>query len=309
MHSSSTKSVRAGGINIAVRVAGTCTKSNAVLLLHGFPDSSKLWDSQVAALAAAGYYVVVPDMPGYGQSDKPSDVSSYSLKHVCSVLCNVLVALGVQAACVVGHDWGAATAWALALQHPQRVSRLVVLSVGHPGVGASAEPRQRAHWWYMLFFTLPGAEAALTANGWALFKQVMGQGCSQQQVQQYISALSQPGALTAALNWYCANTQARHFGQTKPWPVNKQSRVACPVLGVWSSGDTALLEAQMTESAAYVAAGCWRYVRLEGVGHWIPRDAAQQLNELLLAFLREGEACGCAPGQGGAAAPRQLSKL
>lgn len=65
----------------------------------------------------------------------------------------------------------------------------------------------------------------------------------------------------------------------------------------------------MTESAAYVAAGCWRYVRLEGVGHWIPRDAAQQLNELLLAFLREGEACGCAPGQGGAAAPRQLSKL
>jgi hypothetical protein len=62
-----------------------------------------------------------------------------------------------------------------------------------PGVGASAEPKQRAHWWYMLFFTLPGAEAALTADGWALFKQVMGQGCSQQQVQQYVDALSQPG--------------------------------------------------------------------------------------------------------------------
>jgi hypothetical protein len=61
------------------------------------------------------------------------------------------------------------------------------------GVGASAEPKQRAHWWYMLFFTLAGAEAALTANDWALFEQVMGQGCSQQQVQQYISALSQPG--------------------------------------------------------------------------------------------------------------------
>lgn len=98
---------------------------------------------QVAALAAAGYYVVVPDMPGYGQSDKPSDVSSYSLKHVCSVLCNVLDALGVQAACVVGHDWGAATAWALALQHPQRVSRLVVLSVGHPGGGRTAHAMRK----------------------------------------------------------------------------------------------------------------------------------------------------------------------
>jgi pimeloyl-ACP methyl ester carboxylesterase len=94
---------------------------------------------QVAALAAAGYYVIVPDMPGYGQSDKPSDAGVYSLKHVCSVLCGVLDALGVQAACVVGHDWGAATAWALALQHPQRVSRLVVLSVGHPGEAAATE--------------------------------------------------------------------------------------------------------------------------------------------------------------------------
>jgi pimeloyl-ACP methyl ester carboxylesterase len=88
---------------------------------------------QVAALAAAGYYVIVPDMPGYGQSGKPSNVSAYSLKRVCSMLCGVLDAVGVQAACVVGHDWGAATAWALTLQQPQRVSKLVVLSVGHPG--------------------------------------------------------------------------------------------------------------------------------------------------------------------------------
>ncbi|KAF6255606.1 putative hydrolase or acyltransferase of alpha/beta superfamily [Scenedesmus sp. NREL 46B-D3] len=279
------------------------------MLLHGFPDSSKLWDSQVAALAAAGLYVIVPDMPGYGQSDKPISVNAYTLKRVCSALCSVLDALGVQAACVVGHDWGAATAWALALQHPQRVSRLVVLSVGHPGIAAAAEPKQRAHWWYMLFFTLPGAEAALTADDWALFRQVMGQGCGQQQVQQYVDALSQPGALAAALNWYRANTQARHFGQTLPWPVNQQSRVACPVLGIWSSDDTALLEAQMTQSARYVAPGCWQYLKLDSVGHWIPRDAPQQLNKLLLSFLSEKQGKGHKTSQGSTAAPRPLSKL
>lgn len=93
------------------------------------------------------------------------------------------------------------------------------------------------------------------------------------------------GALTAALNWYRANTQAWHFGQTEPWPVSEASLIQCPVLGVWSTKDTALLERQMTESARYVAAGQWQYVRLEGVGHWIARDAPQQLNRLLLDFL------------------------
>lgn len=88
---------------------------------------------QASALAAAGYFVIAPDMPGYGQSDKPGDVAAYSLRRVCRLLCGLLDALGVRQACVVGHDWGAGTAWALAMHHPERVSKLVVLSVGHPG--------------------------------------------------------------------------------------------------------------------------------------------------------------------------------
>lgn len=117
------------------------------------------------------------------------------------------------------------------------------------------------------------------------------------------------GALTAALHWYRANTQARHFGQTQRWPVSSASRVSCPVLGVWSTADTALLEAQMTGSAAYVAEGCWQYVRLEGVGHWIPRDAAQQLNELLLAFLDGQQGHGCAVSPASGAVIQQVPKL
>jgi pimeloyl-ACP methyl ester carboxylesterase len=117
------------------------------------------------------------------------------------------------------------------------------------------------------------------------------------------------GALTAALNWYRANTQARHFGQTRPWPVMRQSRIACPVLGVWSSQDTALLEAQMTRSADYVAPGCWQYVRLGGVSHWIPRDAPQQLDKLLLRFLRGEQVDGAVTSQSSADARHVLSKL
>jgi pimeloyl-ACP methyl ester carboxylesterase len=78
--------------------------------------------------------------------------------------------------------------------------------------------------------------------------------------------------------------------------------VRCPTLGVWSSGDRALVEAQMAASGAFVAPGRWRYVRLEGPGHWIPRDAPAQLSELLLGFLGEGRGGGGGEGGNGARA-------
>jgi pimeloyl-ACP methyl ester carboxylesterase len=93
------------------------------------------------------------------------------------------------------------------------------------------------------------------------------------------------GALTSALSWYRANTHARHFGATTPLPAAVNSLVTVPVLGVWSTRDSALLEPQMLASSRYVAPGLWQYARLEGVGHWMARDAPQQLNKLLLDFL------------------------
>lgn len=114
---------------------GSLTKLNWVLLMHGFPDTAALWRDQIAALLAAGYAVFAPDMPGYGKSSfrDPQDLKQYSLRNIVSVMCGMLDQLGISRAAVVGHDWGAAVAWAFASQAPQRVTRLVVLSVGHPG--------------------------------------------------------------------------------------------------------------------------------------------------------------------------------
>ena len=93
------------------------------------------------------------------------------------------------------------------------------------------------------------------------------------------------GALRGGLNWYKANTKASHFGQTRDWQGQQQLQM--PVLGIWSDQDTALLEPQMANSAKFVAPERWSYVRLEGVGHWIPRQAPHVLNQLLLNFLAE----------------------
>jgi len=107
-----------------------------VLLMHGFPDTSDMWESQISALSAAGYAVAAPDMPGFGRSSftQPQNVKHYSLRNIVLIMRGLLDHLGVQQAAVVGHDWGAAVAWSFALQCPDRLSHLVVLSVGHPGV-------------------------------------------------------------------------------------------------------------------------------------------------------------------------------
>jgi pimeloyl-ACP methyl ester carboxylesterase len=177
---------------------------------------------------------------------------------------------------VVAHDFGAAVAWVLAALHPDRVERLVALSVGHPNArDRSLEGRQRA--WYQLWFQFEGvAEEVLTRDDWKLFRD-WSKGAPD--LERYLVDLSRPGALVAGLNWYRANTQPARELQSRPFPP-----VAAPTLGLWSSGDEYLTEASVRDSGAHVTGG-WRYERIEGASHWLQLDAAERVNELLLDFL------------------------
>jgi len=107
-----------------------------VVLLHGFPDTSFLWRHQIPALVSAGFRVVAPDLRGRGQSDKPERVEDYRLSAIMKDVAGIMDALGIERAHVVGHDWGAPVAWFLAALLPQRVDRLVAISVGHPAAMA-----------------------------------------------------------------------------------------------------------------------------------------------------------------------------
>lgn len=256
----------------------------AVLLLHGFPDDAELWNHQVPALLAAGFRVIAPDLLGYGGSDKPSDPAAYTLDAVSKGLVSLLDQLHVQHVSVVGHDWGAAVAWRLAYSIPHRVQRLVVLSVGHPGGGCAAGgTRQRQLWWYMLLFQHPRAGQLLAAGDWALLRDMLPTESWEVQ-QRYIAALSQQDAMEGALNWYRANMPPEVFAQTK---LRDNPPVACPVLGIWGTKDTALTEEQMVASKRYVQPGKWRYERWQDAGHWLMRDRPQQLATALVAFLSQ----------------------
>lgn len=250
-----------------------------VLLLHGFPDSSALWRYQVPALVEAGYRVIAPDLRGFGESDKPAEVEAYSLPNVVGDVLGILDGLGVERASVVGHDWGAAVAWALGALTPDRVERLAALSVGHPAGFFSGGWEQRQRSWYMLFFLFEGvAEEGLQHDDWRLLREMTAGG----DVDRYVTDLARPGALTAALNWYRANIRPEGFAGLAPSLMPPVSR---PALGIWSSGDIFLAEKQMKGSATYVQ-GPWRYERIDGASHWIPFEAPDRVTELLLDFLR-----------------------
>jgi pimeloyl-ACP methyl ester carboxylesterase len=267
--------IQLGDVSLHVRDNG---KGAPVVLLHGWPDTGDLWDQQSQALVDAGYRTIVPDLRGFGRSSKPTDISAYATPaHVGDVV-GILDALDIDRAHLVGHDWGAGIAWVTAAFAPDRVASVTALSVGHPSAFASAGWRQRQLSWYMLLFQFPGvAEEWLSAEDFRNLRN----WAAHPRIEEVVARLSEPGALTASLGIYRANLPPESLIA----PPRELPPVTAPALGVWSSGDLALTEENMTGSAKYVA-GPWRYERIEGAGHWLQIDAAAQINGLLLDFLR-----------------------
>ena len=267
--------IEGDGVTLAVRDEG---EGPAVLLLHGFPDSSQVWRHQVPVLVEAGLRVIAPDLRGFGDSERPEAVDDYAIMHSFADVVAILDALDVERARVVGHDWGAGLAWVVAGLAPERVDRLVAMSVGHPNAQRDPTIEERRRAWYMLFFQFPGvAEELLPRDDWKLLRAWLD---GHEEVERYIADLSRPGALTAALNWYRANVRPeRELAPRRAFPA-----VAAPTLGVWSSGDEYLLERPLLRSAEHVTGG-WRYERIDGASHWLQLDAPDRVNELLLDFL------------------------
>jgi pimeloyl-ACP methyl ester carboxylesterase len=277
----STRRIDTGELTLSVDVgepASGAPAAETVLLLHGFPDSNKLWRYQVPVLREAGYRTVAPDLRGFGESDRPGELDGYRLTASVQDMVAVLDALGVGTAHVVCHDFGAVVGWLLGALQPDRVGRLAALSVGHPMAGRRMTIEQREKQWYTLLFQFEGvAEELLRRDDWALLREWTA-GAGDQ--ANWLADLSRPGALTAGLNWYRANM---HPGrQLRNGPAVPS--VAAPTLGVWSDGDRYLTEDGMLRSAEFVT-GPWRYERVSGASHWMQLDQPELVNRLLLGHL------------------------
>jgi pimeloyl-ACP methyl ester carboxylesterase len=264
--------IEVNGVSLYVEEHG---EGAPVLLIHGWPDSARLWRHQVPVLVANGYRVITPDMRGFGRSERPAEVAGYSLRNIVGDVGAILDHFGIDQAHVVGHDWGAGVAWLTAILAQDRVRTLTAISVGHPLVPPTIRQAEMA--WYQLFFQFTDvAEATLAHDDWAWLRRFSrGDG----DLEQAIADLSRPGALTASLNWYRANLAPR-----MPRPPMTLPPVTAPTMGIWSTGDHYLDGAGLRNSSPFVQAP-WRYEEIPDVSHWVPVDAPDRLNELLLDWL------------------------
>ncbi|HUY17519.1 MAG TPA: alpha/beta fold hydrolase [Acidimicrobiales bacterium] len=265
--------VENNGVRLRVNLQG---EGPTILLLHGWPDTSALWDEVAPQLANAGYRVASPDLRGCGQSDKPSDVASYKMRHLVGDVASIIGAIGEEKVTLVGHDWGANLAWAVAAYHPELVERLCVVSVGHPTAFCSAGLEQQVKSWYTLLFYIEGlGEAFLRKDDYEVMRRWLGHP----RAQDVIEELERDGQMTTHLMWYRANLAPDAFIAPPPTLPS----IDVPVLGLWSSGDVALGERQMTNSASYCTKG-FTFVRFEGQGHWLPLEAPRELSHEVVEF-------------------------
>ena len=243
-----------------------------VLLLHGFPETHRSYDALAARLAAAAIplRLLAPDQRGYSPGARPADPAEYTLPALAADALALLDASGVEHADVVGHDWGSMVGWYLAARHPDRVRTFTAVSVPHPAalsasLGQSKKQREMSE--YINLFRDSAKAAGVLLDEDARRLRDVYRPLPESVYAPYLAALSEPAALTAALNWY----QATRLGERV-----SVSQVEIPVVFVWSTEDAAISRDAAERCVEHVA-GPYRFVELEGVSHWIPEEAPDAL--------------------------------
>ncbi|WP_121007893.1 alpha/beta fold hydrolase [Saccharothrix australiensis] len=245
-----------------------------VLFLHGFPEAAVQWEHQVAVLGGQGYRAVAFDQRGYSPGVRPDHHREYGMDSLVGDVLAVADALGWSCFDLVGHDWGAAVAWCAAHEHPGRLRTLTAVSTPHPRAFADAvesDEDQHLRSRYMTEWRSTSTEQRMLADDAAALRRMFEWQVPPSKVDEYVRRLSEPGALTAALNWYRAGRPGKGIG-----------RVTVPTLYVWSTEDVAFGSTAAFGTAEWVS-GPYRFEMLEDVSHWVP----EQVPEVLTALIAE----------------------
>lgn len=258
-----------------------------VILLHGFPEHWRSWHHQIPGLIDAGYEVIAPDLRGYNLSDKPTKLRSFRMETLIEDVACIAREAGHEKFHLVAHDWGGLIAWAFAAQHPELLHKLVILNAPHmkPYFAEAKRPPQMFKSWYVLFFQIPFLpELMLSASDYAqvraMFERMPKQksAFSNEDIDISINALSQPGALTAALNYYRANFRRPKGLMLAAQPVSTETLV------IWGENDPAL-DLCLLDRLADVVPNL-SIVRIPESSHWVQNECPEKVNRALIDFLK-----------------------
>ncbi|MDH6243657.1 pimeloyl-ACP methyl ester carboxylesterase [Mycobacterium sp. OTB74] len=301
--SSTRRSVDTNGVTLNVTEAGE-RGAPVVVLAHGFPELAYSWRRQIPALAAAGYHVLAPDQRGYGGSSRPDTIEDYDIVNLTGDIAGLLDDVGAQRAVIVGHDWGSTVATNFPLFHPDRVHAVVALSVP-PVPRPTAPPTQiwrrkfGDNFFYMLHFQEPGVADAeferdtraamrrlLTFEGFAGPAETMADRplpeppdwMSEDEFETYVTAFTKTG-FTGPLNWY--RNFDRNWELTSTSPA---STITVPTLFVAGTADP-VLGFTPRNRVRDVVTGEYREIMVEGAGHWLQQERAEEVNAALIEFI------------------------
>jgi len=278
-------SVIVNGVSLHVASAGPAD-GPLLFLLHGFPEFWFEWRDYFAPLADAGFRVVAPDQRGYNLSSKPHGVAAYRLDLLADDIFALADTLGGKQFRVVGHDWGSAAAWWMAMRHPERIARLVVMDAPHPAVWMNAvreDPEQRRKSWYVQALRVPWLpEVLIRLGGYsglakALTSAARKDAFTPDILAQYQAAWRPPGALTAMINWYRAVA-----ADDLVMPASKSLPMTTLIL--WGDKDI-YVGPKLAEACAALCADA-RVVHFPQAGHWLPHDEREAVTVHLLQFLK-----------------------
>jgi epoxide hydrolase 4 len=264
-----------------------------VILLHGFPECWYSWRHQLPVLGDR-YHVVAPDMRGFNLSDKAARIRDYRIELLVEDVIGLIKYFRKEKAAIVGHDWGAAVAWAVAQRNPGVGSKLAALQVPLPAAWReNMTLRQLRRSWYMFFFQLPRLpEAWMRANDFArveaMYRQtsIRSDAFNDEDVEIYKEALRQPGALTCSLNYYRANVLRSLLRRGVETPNEANGRIRVPTLFIYGEHDVAVLPETVRRLDRFIDAP-YREVRIPDSGHWVQNEAVEEVNAALLEFLQD----------------------
>jgi pimeloyl-ACP methyl ester carboxylesterase len=283
------------GVELDVAVAGLPTNP-PIILLHGFPESHRTWRHQIADLAE-DHFVLAPDQRGFARSSKPEGVTNYTPDKPVADMIALADRFDLKRFTLVGHDWGGAIAWMAALNHPDRVARLIIINAPHPFIFQKSmfdDMAQREASQYIRAFRNTDLEKHIDSIGLsAFFDGSFMRHTDFEKVKDekpiYLEQWGQPGAMTAMLNWYRASTllvpamdetPERPAFLDGPFPPLK-----VPTLVIWGLGDKALLPVQLEGLEALVPD--LTLEKLEGVGHFAPWEAPEKITGAMREWLAD----------------------
>ena len=264
-------------LTFTCRISGMENTGDAVILLHGFPETSRMYYDLIPVLVSEGYKVVAPDQRGYSPSARPSKISDYSIDKLSQDVIDIADAFQFEKFHLIGHDWGSAVGWVTVAFHSDRIISWTALSVPHldaffEAINNDTEQKRKSQ--YINFFRKPFLpEFYFSIFGYKYLKDIWRKS-SEPEIEKYLEVFKKKGALKSSLNWYRANMNNEN---------KRIGDITTPTLIIYGLKDMAIGEKSVDESEKYLK-GDYNIEKLES-GHWLIQESFEAVSKSIMQHL------------------------